>query len=177
MAGRVLIACIGVGSNIEPETNVLRALDLLRACCRVLATSTFYRTPAIDRPEQPDYLNGVWRAETTLSPRDLKFRVLRRIEEQLGRVRGYDRYAPRTIDLDVLLCGRQRVNDPDCRVPAPEIRSRPFLAAGLLELEPRAVLPDTGEPLAALFSEREIQALQPEIAFTSRLRRRLMAPP
>ena len=66
MSERQGIAYIGVGSNIEPESNILRALDLLKQCERVAASSTFYRTPAIGRAEQPDYLNGVWRIETAV---------------------------------------------------------------------------------------------------------------
>ena len=173
MTDRPITAYIGVGSNIEPEANIPRALDLLADRCRVTATSTFYRTPAIGRPDQPGYLNGVWRVETRLTPRDLKFSVLRRIEEQLGRVRGPDKYARRTIDLDVLLCGREVLDDPDCRVPASEIRERPFLVTCLLELDPDLVLPDTNEPLASLLGREDAMALEPAVEFTSRLRRRL----
>jgi 2-amino-4-hydroxy-6-hydroxymethyldihydropteridine diphosphokinase len=169
MTDRPVTVYIGVGSNIEPEANILRALDLLGRCSRVTATSTFYRTPAIARTEQPDYLNGVWRIETPLAPRDLKFNVLRRIEEQLGRVRGPDKYAPRAIDLDVLLCGPEVLDDPDCQVPAPEIRKRPFLVTCLLELDPELVLPDTGQRLASLAAEAG-KAYEPAEEFTRRLR-------
>jgi 2-amino-4-hydroxy-6-hydroxymethyldihydropteridine diphosphokinase len=173
MTNRPVIAYIGVGSNIEPETNIPRAMDILTCRCRVTATSTFYRTPAISRPDQPDYFNGVWRVETSLTPRDLKFGVLRHIEDQLGRVRGPDKYAPRTIDLDVLLCGREALDDPDCPVPAPEIRKRPFLVTCLLELEPDLVLPDTNEPLTSLLGPQGAQAYEPAAELTSRLRRGL----
>ena len=168
-----LVAYIGVGSNIEPEINIVRALDLLRQCSRAVATSTFHRTRAIGPPGQPDYLNGVWRIETTVTPHDLKFRVLRRIEEQLGRIRGPDKYAPRTIDLDVLLCGGEVVSDPDCRIPAPEIRQRPFLVVMLLELDPDLVLPDTGESLASLLKPFDAKDWEPAVEFTQILRLRL----
>ncbi len=167
------IAYIAVGSNIEPEANVPQALDLLKQYSRVTATSTFYRTPAIGSPDQPDYLNGVWRIETLDTPRDLKFNVLRRIETQLGRVRGADKYAPRTIDLDILLCGRHVLHDPDCRIHAPEVRTRPFLVACLLELDPDLVLPDTHQPLASLLDPASAEALEPAVELTSLLRRRL----
>ncbi len=164
------VAYIGVGSNIEPEANIMRALDLLKKCSRVTGTSTFYRTSPIGPPDQPDYLNGVWRIQTRAAPLDLKFGVLRRIEQQLGRVRGADKYAPRPIDLDVLLWGSEVTNDPDCRVPAPEIRDRPFLVLCLLELDPDLVLPDTNQPLASLLDPDMAQSFEPAIAFTSRLR-------
>ncbi len=168
-----VIGYIGVGSNIEPEANILRALERLRADVRVTGTSTFYWTPAIDRPEQPDYLNGVWQVEASLPPREIKYDLLRRIEAELGRVRGGDKYAPRCIDLDLLLCGDHVVNDPDCRVPAPELRSRPFMVIALLELSPDLVLPDTDEPLAGLVRPGDATAFEPAEGFTQRLRERI----
>lgn len=161
---------IGVASNIEPEAHILRVLELLPSSVRVTGTSTFYRTPAINRPEQPPYLDGVWRVETAVAPRTLKFEILRPIESQLGRVRSADKYAARTIDLDVLLYGSQVLTDEDCRVPAPEIRTRAFLIAGLLELAPGLVLPDTGEPLASLLRAAEVAACEPQPAFTQKVR-------
>lgn len=173
MTNRSTIAYIGVGSNIEPEANILDALDLLKEHSCVTATSTFYRTPAIGRPEQPDYLNGIWRIETGLAPRDLKFTVLRRIEDQLRRVRGPDKYAARTIDLDLLLYGGLVANDPDCTLPAPELRSRAFLIVCLLELDPFLILPDTREPLAVLPAASGTETYMTDIEFTSRLRSRI----
>jgi 2-amino-4-hydroxy-6-hydroxymethyldihydropteridine diphosphokinase len=173
MRDRLVTAYIGVGSNIEPEVNIAQALELLVDRCRVTATSTFYRTPAIGRPDQPDYLNGVWRVETLLTPRDLKLGVLRPVEDRLGRIRGPDKYAPRTIDLDVLLCGREVLDEADCRVPAPEIRQRRFLMICLLELDPDLVLPDTNERLGSLLAWEEAKAFEPAAEFTRRLRRRI----
>ena len=147
-----VVAYIAVGSNIQPEANIPAALDKLMSCVRVTASSTFYHTAALQRPGGPEFLNGVWQIETDLDARALKFTVLRRIEEELGRTRTADRYAPRTIDLDLLVYGSAAINEPDLRVPDPDIRSRPFLAAALLELAPELVLADSGERLAALAS-------------------------
>ncbi len=169
----LVTAYIGVGSNIDPQANIPAALDLLRRRACVTGTSTFYRTPAIDRPDQPDYLNGVWRIETAAAPRDLGRDLLRPIEDQLGRVRTTDKYAPRTIDLDVLLHGATVVNDPDCHIPAPEIRTRPFLAACLLELDPDLLLPDTGQALGSLLNRDAARGLEPDVALTSRLRQEI----
>lgn len=164
---------IGVGSNIDPRANIPRALDLLQPHARVLATSTFYRTPAINRPEQPPYLNGLWRIATAIGPRELKFDVLRKIEDQLGRIRTADKYAARPIDLDVLLYGSLVLKDSDCCLPAPELRHRPFLQAGLLELAPDLILPDTNESLASLVQREEIARLEADETFTAALRDRL----
>lgn len=173
MADKPVPVYIGVGSNIDPEANILRALAMLQERARVTGASTFYRTAAIGRPEQAAYLNGVWRIETPIAPRDLKFDVLRGIEDRLGRVRTSDKYAARTIDLDMLLYGDLVLTDADCRVPAPEIRDRVFLQAGVLELAPGLLLPDTREPLATLMQAAEAAAMEPAVEFTDSLRSRL----
>ena len=139
---------VGVGSNIEPESHVVEALVRLRRCVQVKETSTFYWTTPIGKGGR--FLNGVWRITTDLSARELKTTVLRWIESELGRVRSVDRYAPRTIDLDILLYGDLVINEPNLRLPDPDIRTRPFIAVPLLELSPDLVLPDTGERLADL---------------------------
>jgi len=168
-----VLAYIAVASNIDPRTNILQALDLLMERVRVAATSTFYQTPAINRPEQPAYLDGVWQIETPVPPHDLKFNILRDIEDRLGRTRTSDKYAARTIDLDILLYGNMILDDVDCRIPAPEIRDRPFLVACLLELDPELVLPDTREQLESLVKPHEMRALLPDAELTARVRSRL----
>lgn len=141
---------IGVGSNIEPETNIRRAAAALSRHAELVAASTFYRTSAIDRPDQSDFLNGVFEIRSGNDPLDLKHCVLRPIEDRLGRVRGGDRYAARTIDLDILIHGNTVLNCEDLVIPDPDIRTRAFVAVPLLELCPDLVLPGTGEALRDL---------------------------
>lgn len=168
---RVLVA---VGSNIEPERNVPAALDMLSHQARLTGVSTFYRTASLGRPEQPSFLNGVVRIETRLSARALKFDVLRAIERRLGRVRTQDAFAPRPIDLDTALYGHEVIDEPDLRVPDPDIRERPFLAIPLLELEPDLVLSDTGEKLASLVRPEWASTMRPDAALTEFLRSNLL---
>ena len=138
---------IGVGSNIAPEANIPLALERLAKSLSLRAVSTFYRTAPVGPAGQPPFVNGVVEALSELPPRKLKFHVLRPIEASLGRRRsGADKYAPRTIDLDLLLYGDAVLSQRGLTLPDPDIRERPFLAAGLLELEPGLVLPD-GTPL------------------------------
>lgn len=148
--GTPVDAYIAVGANIEPERHIPLAMDRLAEKAEVLATSTFYRTASIGRPEQPAYLNGVWHIQTTVSARTLKFGILRDIETELGRTRGPDKYSVRPIDLDLVVYGEVVLDEPDLRIPDPDIRTRPFVAVPLLELAPDVVLPDSGEPLASL---------------------------
>src|SRR5712692_6895027 len=132
---------VAVGSNIEPEANVTGALALLEAAVGVRAISTFYRTPAMKRTEDPTFVNGVVEVGEALGAVELK-RLLRSTESALGRERVADRYAPRTIDLDLILYGGLVCASNELTLPDPEIRERPFLAIPLLELAPELVLPD-----------------------------------
>ena len=172
---QVVDAFVSVGANIDPEHNVVEALRLLRQRVRVTGVSTFYRTKAIGRPQQQDFLNGVCKVTTDIVPRSLKFDVLRDIEQQLGRVRTADKYAARTIDLDVILHGTAVIDEPDLHIPDPDIRTRAFVGVPLLELAPELRLPDTGEALATLVEEQHRRSLQPDIPFTNQLRRSMQS--
>ena len=169
-AGPVLIA---VGSNIDPERNIIRALVMLTAQARVEAVSTFYRTAPIDRAGQPGFLNGACRIRWEQDPRSLKFDVLRGIETHLGRVRTDDRYAPRTIDLDIAVFGNEMAREPDLSIPDPDLYTRIFLAASLAELAPNAVLPDSGETVQAVADRCCVDDLNVDAAFTEQLKARL----
>jgi len=162
---------IGVGSNIEPAANIPRALDLLMRALRVTGISTFYRTPALGSVNQAPFYNGVIAAETDLPPRTVKFALLRNIEEQLGRRRGEDRYAPRTIDLDLVLYDDLIVKEADLILPDPEIARRAFLAAPLCELAPELKLPD-GRFICDVAAELAAKPLEALPEFTEMLRER-----
>ena len=142
-------AFIAVGSNIEAERNVADALELLCRCVLIIAVSRFYWTPALGAPDSsPDFLNGVVEIETELEPRELKRSVMLEVESELGRERDAEKYAPRTIDLDLVLHGDVVCSEEGLILPAPEILERPFVALPLLELEPEIVLPGVDRPLS-----------------------------
>lgn len=165
------VVYIALAGNIEPERHIEAALERLAAQVHLLALSNVYRTPAIDRPEQPPYLNGVAQARTDLSARALKFEVLRPLESMLGRVRTADKFAPRGIDLDILLFGNQTHDEPDLIVPDPDLARRPFLAAALLDCWPEAALPD-GRVVRGLFPAEALAALERAQAFSAHLKQR-----
>ena len=98
--------------------------------------------------------------------RTLKFGVLRVIENELGRVRIADRYAARTVDLDLLLFGGEVVDEDGLVLPDPDLWRRPFLAAAVLELEPELVVPGTGRPLRELADMEAVARLEPAREFT-----------
>lgn len=163
---RVLIA---FGSNIAPEVNVPRALDLLAEHVSVTGVSTVYRTEPVGRPEQEPFVNGALMVETDHGPRALKLEVLRGIEERLGRVRTTDRYAARSIDLDIALYADLLIADPDLRLPDPDILERAFLAIPLAELAPEMVLPGTDECLADIASRFSYEGMTALPDFTTLL--------
>ena len=95
------------------------------------------------------------RVETDLDPRDLKYGVLRRIETRLGRVRTPDRYAPRTLDLDLCLYGGLVIQKEDLTIPDPDLLTRDFLYIPLLDIDPDMVVPGTDLKLKQLVSGAE----------------------
>ena len=138
---------IGVGSNINPEENILKALSFLKEKVLVTATSMFYYTKPLKQGNQPVYCNGVWKIKTLLAPHILKFDVLRGIESALGRIRSDDRYASRPIDLDIILYGKKVINTDELVIPDPDVYIRPFVCIPVFEIAPDLILPDTGKSI------------------------------
>jgi 2-amino-4-hydroxy-6-hydroxymethyldihydropteridine diphosphokinase len=161
---------VGVGSNIAPERNVREAVRLLAAEVHVVAVSTAYRTAPLGRVGQPEFYNCVVQIETGMSPARLRS-ALRRIEGKLGRKRGDDKCAPRTIDLDVLIYGDLAVTTDAFVIPDPQIAERPFLALPLRELAPDLVLPGSGRPIREIAAELGGRDMQPLPEYTEVLRR------
>ena len=141
------VAFLSLGSNIEPEKNILEAVKLLSRHVKILKASTVYLTEPLLRKSQPNYYNCVIQIETDIEPHKLKSDVLRAIEKELGRKRTEDKYASRTIDIDIILYGNQVVSTKELTLPDPDIRTRAFLAIPLAEIEPDLVLPIENKPI------------------------------
>jgi len=169
----VVRAFVAVGSNINAAENVEAAIRLLSERARVLAISTVYRTRPVARPEQPDYYNCVVEIETETAPADFKRTVLRGIERKLGRTRGQDKFAARTVDLDLVLYGDLVIRTKGLTLPDPEILSRPFLAAPLCELAPDLVIPGSGMAVSQVAESLPRDEMTPLLAYTEHLRREI----
>jgi 2-amino-4-hydroxy-6-hydroxymethyldihydropteridine diphosphokinase len=167
-----VMALVSVASNIAPEEHIPRALEALDHAVGIDAVSTFHVTAPIGRPDQPPYYNGAVRLRHEGGARRLKFDTLRPIEGALGRVRGADPYAARTIDLDVLVYGLEAHHDDDLRVPDPDLLERPFLAAAAAELAPDLVPPGMHAPLNALTTPERRAGLTPALDFSRRMKER-----
>jgi 2-amino-4-hydroxy-6-hydroxymethyldihydropteridine diphosphokinase len=141
----VTVAYIGLGANVGPrEVTLLRAIDLLAEAddVEVLEVSQLRETDPVGMVDQPSFLNGAARIDTSLSPRAL-LELLLRIERSLGRVRE-ERWGPRTVDLDLLVYGDLTVDEPGLRVPHPRLHERRFALEPLAELDPELVVPGRG---------------------------------
>ncbi len=114
------------------------------------AASSLYETePVGEILDQPDFLNGAVRIRTSLDPEEL-LDVSKAIEAEHGRAFGGPRHGPRPIDIDLLLLGDIEMSTERLTLPHPEVTSRRFVLAPLLELDPELRLPDGTELRAAL---------------------------
>jgi 2-amino-4-hydroxy-6-hydroxymethyldihydropteridine diphosphokinase len=147
-------AFVGIGSNLgDSHALIAAALELLGAedGVEVVAVSTLRETDPVGYEDQPRFVNGVAELETELGPRDLLATLLA-IERLLGRVRGEGpRFGPRTIDLDLLLYGRETLDEPGLEVPHPRLHERRFALEPLAELDPALEVPGRG-PVQALLA-------------------------
>lgn len=153
-------AWIALGSNVGSRLETLRrGLDALAAAgIAITAVSSLYETPAVGPGDQPPYLNAVARVSTELSARTL-LEQLQAVEASLGRVRTI-RWGPRTLDLDLIFYGDQRIVEPDLVVPHPRWAERIFVVAPLAELDPDFPAPD-GRTVAAVLVALQAPALVP----------------
>jgi 2-amino-4-hydroxy-6-hydroxymethyldihydropteridine diphosphokinase len=143
-------ALLSLGSNIAPERNLPAAVRELARYGIVRRISGVWQSPPQGSSDQPDYLNAALWLETPLSARELKETAIAAIEEKLGRLRGSDRFAPRTIDIDIMYFNRDRIQLGRRRIPDPEALERPFVAIPLAEVAPDYIHPETGESLAVI---------------------------
>jgi len=130
-------AYLSLGANIgDPEGQLIEALRRLAASPgnRLLAVSSLYRTAPQGLTDQPDFLNCAALLETDLDPYAL-LALTQSIETALGRVR-LVRWGPRTIDIDILLHGETRLDEPRLTLPHPRMFERAFVLAPLLEIWP-----------------------------------------
>ncbi len=140
------MAWIGLGSNLDdPARQVNTALAELDRLpqSRLLACSGLYRSAPMGPQDQPDYINAVAGLATAL-PAGALLDALQAIEQAHRRVRG-EHWGPRTLDLDILLYGEDRINTPDLKVPHPGMAERNFVLAPLVEVAPQLTVPGLGD--------------------------------
>jgi 2-amino-4-hydroxy-6-hydroxymethyldihydropteridine diphosphokinase len=160
----VTIAYIGLGSNLaQPQSQVESALQELAELprSRLIARSSLYRSAPLGYAAQPEFINAVAALDTTLDAHEL-LRELQGLEAAHQRARSFPN-APRTLDLDLLLFGEERVAHADLVVPHPRMHERAFVLAPLAEIAPDAQIPGHGSVRACLARcrDQKVERIQP----------------
>lgn len=147
---------IALGANLPsaaggPRETLEAALAQLDAAgVRVVARSRWYRTAPVPVSDQPWFVNGVARVETTLDPPAL-LTVLRRIEQFFGRQRTVPN-AARSLDLDIIDYDGRVENTPELTLPHPRMQDRAFVLLPLAEIAPTWRHPTLGKTVETLVS-------------------------
>ena len=157
-------AVIAFGSNLGDRENTISAAakklgDHKRI--KLISLSALYESVAVtmdgEDESQPSYLNAVAIYETTLKPAKLH-KLTREIENDFGRVR-LARWAPRTLDIDIICYGRELIETKKLQVPHPRAFERAFVLIPWLEIDPDAVIPGRGR-VAELVGELSGKAVK-----------------
>lgn len=146
-------AYIALGSNLEtPEEQLRQAVAAIAGLphSRLEQTSSVYRSPAVGPGVQPDYLNAVISLDTHLTALQL-LDHLQSIENRQGRQRQV-RWGARTLDLDILLYGQQRIETARLSIPHPAMADRDFVLIPLAEIGGEKLLLPDGIVLGTLIA-------------------------
>jgi len=127
---------LNLGSNIQPETNLLKAVELLSSFGEIIQHSQVWESEPVGTKGK-NYLNVCIQFKTSLEARALKDQVIHPIENQLGRERGPDKFAPRSMDIDIILFDDQPINH--------ECWKLAFVVIPLADIYPNFIIPATGE--------------------------------
>lgn len=151
-------AYIALGSNLSspagtPAQTLDAALVRLDELGTVLARSRYYETAPVGYADQPSFLNAAAALSTSLEPEVLLDRLLA-IERDFGRDRTHGiPNGPRTLDLDLLLCGNRILKTPDLQLPHPRMTERAFVLVPLRDIAPGLIHPQTGRSVAQLVND------------------------
>jgi 2-amino-4-hydroxy-6-hydroxymethyldihydropteridine diphosphokinase len=141
-------AYVALGSNLgDREATIRAALAELDAApgVEVAAVSDLIDTEPVGYLDQPRFLNGVAALDTELPARAL-LELLLAVEARFGRDRAsVPAQGPRTLDLDLLLYGDARIDEPGLHVPHPRLHERAFVLEPLAQLSPDLDVPGKGE--------------------------------
>jgi len=134
------LAYLSLGSNIQPEVNLVRAVELLKRNGLIEKISNVWESKSVGA-DGPNYLNACVAYRTLLAQSALKEQVLLPIEKELGRKRTENKFAPRTMDIDIVIFDDHLVDD--------RYWQQPFVVIPLAEIHPDFENPITHESIPA----------------------------
>jgi 2-amino-4-hydroxy-6-hydroxymethyldihydropteridine diphosphokinase len=140
---------LAAGSNVDPERHMQQAVAELAREFPGVRFSSWYRNRAVGF-EGDDFINLVAGFATPLMVHGVVER-LHAIEGRCGRPRDAPRWAPRSMDLDVLLYGDLQCEEPGLRLPRPDLLKRAYMLGPLAELAPEVVHPTAGLTIGELW--------------------------
>ena len=159
---------VAAGSNVEPERNLAKAAAALAQEFPDIQISPWYRNKAIGF-EGDDFINFVVGFTTDLPVHDVVAK-LRAVETLCGRPPGAPKWAPRSMDLDILLYGDLVHEEPTLKLPRPDLLKRPFMLGPLADIAPDLKHPTANATIGELWQrfDRAAHAMtRVEPSFTS----------
>ncbi len=156
----MVLAYLGLGANLgNPRRQLRQAVEGLRgwAGVEIMAVSSLYKTVPIGGEPQPDFLNAVVAIATVLSAREV-YQMGQELERRAGRLRR-TKYAPRELDIDLLLYDKNIIHESDLQVPHPRLAERAFVLQPLAEVAPEARHPVLGENIIQLAARISYQGV------------------
>lgn len=145
------VVYLSIGSNVDRVKNLQLAIDELGKRFSHLQLSDIYENSPVGFAGN-DFLNLVVRAETTSEPKEVAWQ-LEEIHDIAGRDREGEKFAPRELDIDLLLYDNRVIDGPDLVLPRPDILQYAFVLRPLAELAPSLQHPVTGKALAEHWAE------------------------
>ena len=150
---------VALGSNIGDRLENLRAarksiLDLPNVKAPILSSAVYETEPVGCEPGAGKFLNAIVEFEYDGDPARLLEQLIQ-IEETLGRKRDHPRNVSRIIDVDLLYCGEQRINDKQLQLPHPRLHLREFVLRPLADIRPDLLLPGQKKTIRELLAEVE----------------------
>ncbi len=143
-----------LGDRIEHCQTALQYINNISETT-ILKKSEWFDNPALGKSEDdPDFINSVVQIETSLNPEDL-LEKLQGIEKEMGRPHSQARWAPRIIDLDILLYDDIVVDLPTLQIPHPEMIKRVFVLKPLCDIDPNIIHPVVKETAQELLERLE----------------------
>jgi 2-amino-4-hydroxy-6-hydroxymethyldihydropteridine diphosphokinase len=144
-------AYLGLGSNVDANSNIRSGIDELRGAFETVEFSPVYRSAAVGF-NGDDFINLVARIETTMSPLALKL-WLNELEERHGRRRDVPKVSDRTLDIDILLFDELCLQEPGLEIPRAEILTSAHVLKPLADLAPKLLHPARRRSMEQLWQE------------------------